>query len=158
MAYFLFYRYTFFYVYIIIPKIVLIIFCFRCLLDIYFAYQSFEFIRFIVQSIFGTITWNRLLSEFVWIKWNDFSDKYIIITNVVLIIFFPLYHLHLFQILIIQSHKLHYLNILITITTSAFAWSKTRYLYILGQKYKAKKKLIKCILLRLHKFKALMLS
>ena len=92
------------------------------------------------------------------IKWKYFSDKYIIITNVVLIIFFPLYHLHLFQILIIQSHKLHYLNILIKITTSAFAWSKTRYLYILGQKYKAKKKLIKCILLRLHKFKALMLS
>ena len=59
---------------------------------------------------FGKINGYRAVSELVFIRMELFFNHYIIIFKVVLLIFFPLYHLFLLNILIIRSHKLHCFN------------------------------------------------
>ena len=93
--------------YIIIIKVVLTIFCFNCFNDIYFTYQSVEFIRFIFRAI---LEWSR---ETEWqvndtlFDWKNIFDPYITIIKEVLVIFCTFFHLYCFDILIDWSHNIH---------------------------------------------------
>ena len=116
---------TFFDVYTIILKVVLILFCLNSFIYIYFIYQSFKVIILIVWLIFGVIMCNREVSKYILIalkrRFQSVHHHNKICTNNIL---FPLFHLFLFKISIVQKNKLHCLKFLITIMTSDFIESE----------------------------------
>ena len=71
MDFFSFKRYNVFDVFIIILKLLFIIFCLKFFINFYSTYWSFQVIEDIISSLFGTIKGNRVVSEYFSsrIKW-----------------------------------------------------------------------------------------